>query len=105
MEIPEHWKEEGTEPPSKDCIELVEKIKTQLLEKYNLTPRSTLPSIEGGIMLIFEKKGISLLIEVYNDFDIASLINNDKEKKIIFSVNISDLNFEEVINNFWEELK
>jgi len=100
--FPIEWLKKGIEYPTRLTEDKTEDIICKLQYLYNLQPKEILPSIEGGLLIsYFNEKNIKTLkIEVYNDFDVAAIVIDEKECKPTISEDIENLNFDTILNEF-----
>lgn len=97
------WEEEGIKPPNIACKYKIKDICRHLFEKYELIPQRVNASIEGGIFVLYlnpENKR-TLSIEIYNDLDVAALVNDEENNKIINSQDITGMFFESIMKHFY----
>ncbi len=90
----------GVQPPTGECRAKSYEIWQHLYTKFGLLPVRTSASVEGGITLAYEHatNGRTLIVETYNDLEVAALIN--ESKRIVYSENINALNFDCVFLEF-----
>ena len=88
--LPARWILEGAQPPTTECRIKSYKIWRHLYTTFGLLPVRVSASVEGGIMLSYEHatNGKTLIVEIYNDLEVAALVN--ESKKIIYSETIND---------------
>ena len=96
--FPEHWREDGAEPPNSVAKNNAYKICNKILEIYNLTPNRIASTIESGIYVVYDINNKSLIIETYNDGDVGIVVT--KEKEIIYNEDIVDLEINNTLNIF-----
>jgi len=101
--FPLKWRNKGIEEPSIYCKEKAETV-IFILKSNNIKSERITPSIEGGLLIYCfnEKNNRSLDIEIYNDLEVATVISDIKECKIISSEDIEDLNFKSVLKEFFK---
>ncbi len=74
------------EKPNINCKIEAEKICKNIYKNYNIKPNIIKPSPEGGIFIEYNNtSNISFILEVYNNLYVAGLVNDNKQKKILFS--------------------
>lgn len=97
--FPSHWAEEGIARPSMACKLKANEICKHLFDVYELIPDRIAPSKEEGVFIAFDSfsGSKSLFIEVYNDLEAGYLLNDNVEKRIIASDNITDFEFDDII--------
>ena len=103
LSISSRWKEENIDPPNINAKELAQNVAVQLFNNYELIPMKILPSVEGGITLFYKSivnSAIVLIVEIYNDLEIATLVNDDREKKIITSTMIHNHDFQKIHTDY-----
>jgi hypothetical protein len=100
LQMPSHWILEGITPPNMACKVKAFDICRHLFEKHSLIPDRIAASREEGIFLAYDNLSgeRSLLVEVYNDLEAGVLINDNIQKKIILSEEISSLDFSKAAN-------
>lgn len=100
--FPKKWAKQGISEPNMDCKKAAQEVCLQLYKKYGIIPFRLSSTIEEGIWIYYfdPKKNRSLEVEIYNDLDIAALINDEKKKQIIFSQDIINNNFGKAIKYF-----
>lgn len=78
-----------------------DQICKHLKEKYNLIPSAVTPSVEADVCIFYKnhRNGYSLIIEAYNDGDIAGIVNDDRNKRIIFAEEVNDFNFSKLVEH------
>ena len=103
IKMPEHWKEEGVEPPNSTAMKNAHIICHGLYNSHKIIPRVVASTKENGIYLRFEDEGKSFIIEAYNDGDIGSLVSDDIKKKTLFNEEIVDLNFDNSLKVFMDK--
>jgi hypothetical protein len=94
------WEAEGVPPPTSECRRLAKSVVLQLLKEHQLYPSRISATIEEGIFVNYVNhvNNRHLSIEVYNDLDIAAIVNRDKE--MIASTDISNEDFSKIIEIF-----
>lgn len=87
----DEWERNGIQRPTQQCREKALSLAQDIFKKYFCLPVRIASSIEEGIMLVYfdQKKARSLKIEVYNSFEIAGLVNQNKSTKLCIDVNNS----------------
>lgn len=90
--FPNEWKNEGIFAPNLASKQKTEGVCNDLYEKYNIFPFRVVPNKEEGITIIYRNhdNNRSLIIEVYNNLEIAGLVNDDLNKEIIVSMDIKE---------------
>jgi len=101
--IPDKWRKENILPPTCSSKALAEKITKSIYQKYELIPQNISASIEQGVFVNYRnfKNNKKLSIEIYNDMEIAAILN--REKQILKVMDIIDESFEEIIELFKQE--
>jgi hypothetical protein len=105
INIPEDWIEEGIIAPNQKAVEKYKQICKYLFTRYKINTSSVLPSKEGGICLFYNTPEVTLIIEVYNDLEVALIINENISKTIIYSETIVNNNFDKAIEVFKRGIK
>jgi hypothetical protein len=100
--FPSEWHDDGIAPPNIAAKNLAKKTIQTLFESYDFIPDKIAATKEEGIFLHYRnyQRTTSLLIEIYNNLEIAALINDDYKKEIIASIEIKTLNFDDVIQPY-----
>lgn len=98
IKTPDHWLHDGIAAPTDSCKKLALEVCNHIFKNYNLLPTIIVSTVEEGIYLQFSKNSKSLTIEVYNDLEIAALVNDESTKKILSSEDIKNLDFSRMIN-------
>jgi hypothetical protein len=89
------WITQGIRPPTRACRSRAYAVWEHLYKQFGLLPLRVAASADEGISLIYEhSNGKALAVEVYNDLEVAALVNRGKE--ILYSETIDDLNFRPV---------
>jgi hypothetical protein len=80
LSIHEKWLLEGIEEPTYLCRELAFEVTQLLYKRHGFYPERIGSSIENGILLhyINYTNNKTLSIEVYNDLEIAAIVNSNK---------------------------
>lgn len=94
LELPESWKKEGVEKPNSTAMRNAYKICHILFNSRKLIPKTVACTKENGIFITYTEGDKSLIVEIYNDGDIGTLVNNDKNMEILQSEDIHDYNFD-----------
>jgi len=104
IKFPEKWRIDGIAAPNFYCKELTEKIAIKLYEDYLLLPQRITPTIEEGVFLYYRNfdKGKELSIEIYNDLEIAAVINKSDEIVKVMDVDVESEDILEMIKLFNE---
>jgi hypothetical protein len=99
---PDHWLHEGIAAPTEDCKKLTLEVCNHISKNYNLLPTIIASTVEEGIYLRFDRDTKntkkSLTVEVYNNLEIAALVNDNSTKKILGFEDIKNLDFSRMIN-------
>jgi hypothetical protein len=93
--FPEHWREEGAEPPNRIAKDNAYLCCSELWLKYDLFPIRLATTIESGVYLVFKRGTKELLIETYNDGDVGALVCQDKQ--ILHNEDIVEFDFSKCI--------
>lgn len=96
LKFPEHWKEQGAEPPNRTAKFNAFGVCFYLFQDYNLQPKILACTIESGVYLTFVTGKAELSIETYNEGDICALVGKDKQ--ILISEEIINFDFERIVN-------
>lgn len=102
LSFPNRWEKDGIAKPNIHSKEETVKVCRHLFDEYELIPFRIVPTKEGGLTVLYEdfSNNRSLIIEIYNDLDIAALVNDNKNKSVISSVDIRSLNFSEIVKAY-----
>jgi hypothetical protein len=104
VRLKNEWIEEGVSEPNVSCKNKTYNICIFLFNHYGIIPQRITASIEEGVFIQYlnvqNKKTLS--IEIYNDLDVAALVNDIVKKHIILAANIRNMSFESVIKAFYE---
>jgi hypothetical protein len=101
--MPEHWKDEGVEPPNSTAMRNAHVICHTLYNNHKIIPKIVASTKENGIYLRFENGDKSFIIETYNDGDIGALVSDDAKKETLFNEEIVDLNFDNSLKVFMDK--
>jgi hypothetical protein len=95
LRLPEYWVEEGVAEPNMACKLKASEICKHIFEVYEKIPDRIAPSKEGGVFVAFDSPDgdKTLFIEVYNDLEAVYLLNDNKNRKIVTSAEITDIEF------------
>jgi hypothetical protein len=98
IRLPTHWVEEGVPEPNMACKLKASEICKQIFEVYEKMPDRIAPTKEGGVFIAFDSPSgnKTLFIEVYNDLEAGYLINDNENKNIIASDDITDFKFDDI---------
>lgn len=94
LKLPDSWKKEGVEEPNSTAMRNAYKICHILFNLKKMIPKVVACTKENGIYISFKEGDKSFLIEAFNNGGIGSIVNNDKEKNILRSEDITDFNFD-----------
>jgi len=88
------WILEGIQPPTAECRTQAYEIWQRLYAKFGLLPVRVSASVDGGITFSYEHatNGKTLIVEAYNDLEVAALINDSK--RIVYSENVKAFDFD-----------
>lgn len=100
MRFPEKWRLENISEPTSHCKDLAKETAEKLFYKAKLIPFRIAPSVEEGVMLTYynQKNNKTLMVEVYNDLEIAGIVNQNKT--ILLSQDITNGNFEKLLDKY-----
>lgn len=100
LHTPKHWIAEGVQEPN-DTAKLHScMICWKIYIFKDLLPSRIAPTKEDGVYIAYDREEMSLIIEAYNDGDIALIVCNDQRKTVIYSEDVENMNFEKAINIF-----
>lgn len=101
LPFPRRWEAEGIDRPNMAAKIESFSIIQKLLEEYQLIPISIAASIEEGICITYNNvtgwQDKSLIIEVYNDLEIALIVTDNKKKKTIYGADVRNSDFETAV--------
>lgn len=104
INYPKDWIAQGIKPANVQCKKLTKEILIELFEKYELIPSRIEPSIETAYFLKYNNyiNNKELIIEIYNDLEIAALINQNKTILSSYDSNKSNKSnvFKEIIKHY-----
>jgi len=98
IKTPHHWLHNRIAAPTDACKKLTLEVCNYIFKTYNLLPAMIASTVEEGIYLQFRKNTKSLVIEIYNDLEIAAIVNDESTKKILGNEDIKNLDFSRMIN-------
>jgi hypothetical protein len=106
LHLPSHWAENGIAPPNQPARMKAFDICKKLFESFNMVPDMIAPTVEEGVFLSYDNHvnsaDRSLVIEVYNDLDVALLVNDNSAKSVVFSSDIKDFDFGNAVGKLTE---
>jgi hypothetical protein len=91
LKMPEHWKEEGTEPPNKIAMQKAYQCCCYLYSNYKLKPSFIACTIISGIFIKYKGTNLCLVIEIDNEGFMGFLVNNNLKKEIVHNEEIKDV--------------
>lgn len=100
--LPTSWKDEGVEPPNSTALRNAHIICHKLYAQRKIIPDVVACTKENGVYLRYSDGDKSLIVEIYNDGEIGTLVNNHSEKEILHNEDISNLNFENSLKVFFK---
>ncbi|KJR42778.1 hypothetical protein MCHI_001313 [Candidatus Magnetoovum chiemensis] len=97
--FPAHWTKEGIAQPNMACKEKAFKLCRHIFEIYDRAPDRIAPSKEEGVFIAFDSPtgDKSLFIEVYNNLEASYIVNDNVQKRILLSDDISEFSFDKAI--------
>jgi hypothetical protein len=98
--LPAYWKDEDVEPPNSTAQRNAIKICHKIFDNYRLIPDVVACTKENGVYLRFTGGNKSFVIEAYNGGEIAAVVNDDANKKILDSGDIRNLDFDAIVKIF-----
>jgi len=95
LKIPEDWTQQGITPPNIEAKKIAQKICFSLYDDYSLIPIRIVPTKEEGVFIYYKNfnNNRTLLVEVYNNLEVAALMNDETNKRILYSEDIKNCNF------------
>jgi hypothetical protein len=104
IQVPEHWVQEGVNPPNMEAKTIAQNVCFNLYDDYSLIPIRFAPTKAEGIFVYYKNfiNNRALLVEVYNNLEMAALVNDETNKKILYSEDIKSSNFISVIEKLIE---
>jgi hypothetical protein len=112
--FPSHWAEEGVYPPNDLSKKLAFEICKHIFEIHGRSPDRIAPTMEGGVFIAYDspkghdspKGKITLYIEAYNDNTAVYLVNDNINKKILASKDITGFSSDNaIVDNAIEYIK
>ena len=104
--IPTPWKEEGIREPNAAAKEKAFAVCSLMYKEYNLYPDKISATKEEGVFICYDNIDFfsrkSFLIEVYNNLDIAALVNDNLSKKVLYTEDVVGMSFGNAIKIFKE---
>jgi hypothetical protein len=102
VKVPEQWLTDKeyygkVVPATVECKKLTFQVCKKLYKENGLYPMLVLPTVECGIFLTYTKNNREMDVEVYNDLGIAAVVADEEKKKILYSEDIVDMNFDECL--------
>lgn len=104
VKTPDHWIEDGVEPPSDKVKEKTEELCYYLKKEYSLEPRVIASTVENGMFLFYKIKEYEIIIEVYND-DLSIGVCVSCNKTIIKSCDFQEIKSIDVLKKFFRAEK
>lgn len=94
--LDDNWDSYNAPKPNQLSINNVEHLLSSFIEE-NYPPHSILPSVEGGISLIFKNNELYVEIECDNDGDIIACYSNRKDEPLIWDIETGEENILQTI--------
>jgi hypothetical protein len=101
--FPENWRQEGVQEPNAIAKENAFATCNIIFRKDGLLPLIIAPTKEEGIFLKYTARNKTLIIEAYNDGDIAAVVSDEDQKIILYSEDIKNFNFENTMAEFLKD--
>lgn len=100
--FPDSWGSEGVARPNVASKSRSFEICKQILLNHSLLPNKIAPTKEEGVYLSYEDKvrNKSLIIEVYNNLEVAAVVINNQKKVIEYSEDIYGLQLVDTLKAF-----
>jgi hypothetical protein len=100
LSFPSHWAGDDVVPPNMASKVKAFEICRNLFENHTLIPDRIACTKEEGVFLAFDTNSgeRTLVIEIYNDLEVGLLVNDNVEKRVLFSEEITDLDFSPAVN-------
>lgn len=104
IHLPLKWLEKGITEPNIASKQKTRDICFFLYEKHQIIPSKIVPSKEEGVTIIYKNydHNRSLFIEVYNNLEVAALVNDDLKKEIIAGDDIKEMGFNNIIKKLYD---
>lgn len=106
--FPPIWEEEGVARPNMACKEMAVAVCKKLYKCHSLYYDKVVSSKLEGIYIRYDyvmgNIDRSLIIEVYNTLEIASVVSDNIKKEIIISEDIKPYNFKNVIRIYKKDI-
>ena len=96
--FPSHWAAEGVVPPNDLAVGNAYKISIFIYDKYGVLPLNYAATKENGVFFIYHIKEYSLIVETYNDGEIALLVNDEVKKEVVYNEDILDYNLSKLFS-------
>lgn len=100
INFPKEWEEEQIAKPNLESKTKAFEICKFLLEKHSLYPDRIAPTKEEGVFLSYntESKNKSLIIEIYNNLEVAAIVTNNKLRVVEYSEDIYGFQLSNAVN-------
>jgi hypothetical protein len=72
-------------------------IISNLYCQYALTPKSITASVEGGTCITYGGHGRSLIIESYDDLDVALIVTDNICKETVYNEDVEGMYFSQAV--------
>lgn len=102
INFPIAWEQEGVEKPNLASKSRAFDICKAIFFEYNFLPNKVAPTKEVGIYLSYENKSQSksLIIEIYNNLEVAAIVTNNSKRTIEYSEDVYGLQLDNVVKVF-----
>lgn len=93
LNFPSEWDEQGIARPNIASKARAFELCQLLFRQYSMLPTKVAPTKEEGMYLSFQDKGGSraLIIEIYNNLEVAAIVANSERKIVEYSEDIYGL--------------
>lgn len=98
LTLPPPWVAEGVEPPNSTAIRNALRICHDIFNSKGMIPDQIAPTKENGVFFKYLYGPRQLIIEAYNDGEVAAIVVDDTKKDTIHSEDIRDFNFFTCLN-------
>lgn len=98
--FPDHWINDGVEPPNRACKDKTIEICRHLYYNYLLIPNRIASAKECGIYIAYINNDRTMVVEIFNDLDVCAIVNNNTTKQHTFCEIISNVDFNILIKDY-----
>ena len=91
-----NWDSYGAETPNTNALSNAREIILRVIEKQ-IMPNRILPSVEGGVSIVFGNKRRLADIEIFNDGDVIVSLMNDQAVKGVFQIEFEEKEIDQAL--------